>query len=112
MIRWSFDDDKLLDLVIVGKKRATCSVYSGKITSIGEESIITRDGKDAVKIRVTAVKVFKFKEAKEEDIIKEGEGNLETWRKVHIEFFKKYYPDFNDDFDILFEEFEVVGIYE
>ena len=52
------------------------------------------------------------KEAKEEDIIKEGEGNLETWRKVHIEFFKKYYPDFNDDFDILFEEFEVVGIYE
>ena len=112
MIRWSFDDDKLLDLVILGKKRATCSVYSGKITSIGEESIITRDGKDAVKIKVTAVKVFKFKEAKEEDIIKEGEGNLETWRKVHIEFFKKYYPDFNDDFDILFEEFEVVGIYE
>lgn len=112
MIRWSFDDDKLLDLVISGKKRATCSVYSGKITSIGEESIITRDGKDAVKIKVVAVKVFKFKEAKEEDIIKEGEGNLETWRKVHIEFFKKYYPDFNDDFDILFEEFEVVGIYE
>lgn len=112
MIRWSFDDDKLLDLVIQGKKRATCSVYSGKITPIGEESIITRDGKDAVKIKVVAVKVFKFKEAKEEDIIKEGEGNLETWRKVHIEFFKKYYPDFNDDFDILFEEFEVVGIYE
>ena len=112
MIRWSFDDDKLLDLVIVGKKRATCSVYSGRITPIGEESIITRDGKDAVKIKVVAVKVFKFKEAKEEDIIKEGEGNLETWRKVHIEFFKKYYPDFNDDFDILFEEFEVVGIYE
>ena len=99
-------------MVIVGKKRATCSVYSGKITPIGEESIITRDGKDAVKIKVVAVKVFKFKEAKEEDIIKEGEGNLETWRKVHIEFFKKYYPDFNDDFDILFEEFEVVGIYE
>ena len=112
MIRWSFDDDKLLDLVIVGKKRATCSVYSGRITPIGEESIITRDGKDAVKIKVVAVKVFKFKEAKEEDIIKEGEGNLETWRKVHIEFLKKYYPDFNDDFDILFEEFEVVGIYE
>ena len=99
-------------MVIVGKKRATCSVYSGRITPIGEESIITRDGKDAVKIKVVAVKVFKFKEAKEEDIIKEGEGNLETWRKVHIEFFKKYYPDFNDDFDILFEEFEVVGIYE
>ena len=112
MIRWSFDDDKLLDLVILGKKRATCSVYSGRITPIGEESIITRDGKDAVKIKVVAVKVFKFKEAKEEDIIKEGECNLETWRKVHIEFFKKYYPDFNDDFDILFEEFEVVGIYE
>ena len=68
MIRWSFDDDHLLDLVIAGKKRATCSVYSGKITPIGEESIITRDGKDAVKIKVTAVKVFKFKEAKEDDV--------------------------------------------
>ena len=112
MIRWSFDDNALLDLVLSGKKKATCSVYSGKITPIGEESIITRDGKDAVKIKVVAVKVFKFKEAKEEDIIKEGEGNLETWRKVHIEFFKKYYPDFNDDFDILFEEFEVVEVYE
>ena len=112
MIRWSFDDDTLLDLVLSGKKSATCSVYSGKITPIGEESIITRDGKDSVKIRVTKVKVFKFKDAKEEDIIKEGEGNIDAWRKVHLEFFKKYYPDFNDDFDILFEEFEVVGIYE
>lgn len=112
MIRWSFDDNSLLDLVISGKKRATCSVYSGKVTSIGEESIITRDSKDAVKIRITNAKVFKFKDAKEEDIIKEGEGNLDTWRKIHIEFFKKYYPDFNDEYDILFEEFEVVEIYE
>ena len=112
MIRWSFDDNALLDLVLSGKKKATCSVYSGKITPIGEESIITRDGKDAVKIRVTNVKVFKFSDAKEEDIIKEGEGNLETWRKVHLEFFKKYYPDFNDEYDILFEEFEVVEIYQ
>ena len=112
MIKWSFDDDKLLDLVLSRKKKATCSVYSGKITPIGEESIITKNGKDAVKIRIIAAKVFKFKEAKEEDIIKEGEGNLETWRRIHIEFFKKYYPDFNDDYDILFEEFEVVEIYE
>ena len=42
--------------------------------------------------------MFKFKEAKEDDVIKEGEGNLEAWRKIHIEFFKKYYPDFNDDY--------------
>lgn len=112
MIRWNFDDDSLLELVINGKKRATCSVYSGKITPIGEESIITRDGKDAVKIKITNAKVFKFKDAKEEDIIKEGEGNLEAWRKVHIEFFKKYYSDFNEDYDILFEEFEVIEIYE
>ena len=105
MIRWSFDDNTLLDLVLSGKKKATCSVYSGKITAIGEESIITRDGKDAVKIRVTNVKVFKFSDAKEEDIIKD-------WRKVHLEFFKKYYPDFNDEYDILFEEFEVVEIYQ
>ena len=113
MKRWSFDDDTLLELVLQGKKKATASVYKEKnIPKIGEENILTRDAKDACKIRITGYKIFKFKEAKEEDVIKEGEGNLDTWRKVHIDFFNKYYNDFNDDTMILFEEFELVEIYE
>lgn len=112
MERWSFDDRALLELVLNGKKRATCSVYKeDNIPCIGEESIITDSGKDAVKIRVTGYKIFKFKEAKEEDVIKEGEGNLEAWRKAHIEFFFKYHKDFSEDTLILFEEFEVIEIY-
>lgn len=113
MKRWSFDDDMLLNLVLEGKKKATASVYKVEnIPQIGEENIITKDGKDACKIRITGYKIFKFKEAKEEDVIKEGEGNLEVWRKVHIEFFNKYHKDFNDDTMILLEEFELIEIYE
>ncbi|MBO5476585.1 MAG: ASCH domain-containing protein [Clostridia bacterium] len=113
MKRWSFDDDALLELVIKGKKKATASVYEEKeVPQIGEENIITRNGIDACKIRITGYKVFKFKEAKEEDVVKEGEGNLEVWRKIHIDFFNKYHKDFNEDTLILFEEFELVEIYE
>lgn len=113
MLRWSFDDVELLNLVLENKKKATASVYKEEnVPEIGEESIITQDGIDRCRIRITNYKVFKFKEAKEEDVVKEGEGNLETWRKVHIAFFNKYYDDFNEDTLILFEEFEVVEVYK
>lgn len=108
MERWTFDDEKLIDLVLIGKKKATSSIYEGRKPSIVEESIITRKNKDVCKIKITGYKIFKFKEAKEEDIIKEGEGNLEKWKKEHIDFFLKYYPDFNEENLILFEEFEVI----
>lgn len=113
MKRWSFDDDALLELVLKGEKKATASVYNEKnIPQIGEENIITRNGIDVCKIRITNYKTFKFKEAKEEDVIKEGEGDLAAWRQTHIEFFNKYYTDFNENTIILFEEFELVEIYE
>lgn len=111
MVRWSFDDDKLLKLVLNGKKKATSSVYNNNLPTLGEESIITKNNKDICKIKIVGYKLFKFKEAKEEDILKEGEGNLKQWRKIHLDFFKKYYNDFNDETIILFEEFEVVNIY-
>lgn len=113
MKRWSFDDEYLLDLVLEGKKKATCSVYDEEDKSyVGEENIITKDGKDICKIRINSVKIFKFKEAKEEDVIKEGEGDLDEWRNIHIDFFTMYYPDFDDEYLIEFIEFDVIEVYE
>lgn len=113
MEKWSFDDDYLLDLVLNGKKRATCSIYNPESkTTIGEESIITSNGKNICKIKVTNIKRFKFKDAKQEDVVKEGEGDLDEWRRIHLNFFLMYYPDFDENYLIEFVEFEVIEIYE
>lgn len=113
MIRWSFEDEKLLELVICEKKKATSSIYNGKdVPKIGEKNIITQDNIDRCKIKITGYKIFKFKEAKEEDIIQEGEGNLEEWKRIHTDFFKKYYNDFNEDSNIIIEYFELLEVFK
>ncbi len=112
MKRWGFQDEYLLELILSGKKRATSSIYNlDKESLVGEENIITFNGKDICKIRITDVKIFKFKEAKQEDVVKEGEGDLDEWRKIHIDFFLMYYPDFDEDYLIEFIEFEVLEVY-
>lgn len=113
MKKWSFDDDYLLELILRGNKKATANIYNPNNKSLkGEENIITSDGKDICKIRITDVKVFKFKDAKQEDVVKEGEGNLDEWRKIHLDFFLMYYPDFDDNYFIEFIEFELIEIYD
>lgn len=112
MKRWGFQDEYLLELILSGKKRATSSIYNlDKESLVGEENIITFNGKDICKIRIIDVKIFKFKEAKQEDVVKEGEGDLDEWRKIHIDFFLMYYPDFDEDYLIEFIEFEVLEVY-
>lgn len=113
MKRWGFQDEYLLELILSGKKTATSSIYNpDKESLVDGENIITFDGKDACKIRINDVKIFKFKEAKQEDVVKEGEGDLDEWRKIHIDFFLMYYPDFDEDYLIEFIEFEVVEVYK
>lgn len=42
---WNFgiDNDKLVDLVLEGKKNATTSIYNGKVAKVGTESILIYD---------------------------------------------------------------------
>lgn len=113
MERWSLNDCYLIDLILEGKKKATSGIYDSKEKSfVGEENIITCDGIDICKIRIINVKNFKFKDAKQEDVIKEGEGNLDEWRRIHLDFFSVYYPDFNEDDIVEFIEFEVIEIFK
>ena len=109
---WKFgiDNNKLVELVLLGKKTATTSLYEeDDIPVIGEESIITYDnGKYACVVKTRKVIITEFKNIKEDLSNLEGEGDFESWKKNHIKFFKNINPNFNEDTKVIFEIFEVI----
>ena len=112
MERWSFgiDNDKLIDLVLNGKKTATTSIYEEKeLPTIGEQSIITyNNGQDACVVETLDYKIIKFKDIDENLSKLEGEGPHEEWKQKHILFFQNRKENFNDDTLVLFETFKVI----
>lgn len=113
MNNWSFgiDNDKLIGLVLEGKKTATSSLYNfDKIPVIEEESIIHFDNeKDACIVETVDYKIIKYNEMTEELAKLEGEGDLSLnyWKQVHLNFFKSVNPNFKEDDKIIFEIFKV-----
>ena len=113
MERWQFgvDHERLLNLVLSGKKKATCYIYNknDKLAKVGDLSIITTiDGKDACVIQTEEVVVLPFNEMNWDFAKFEGETNsLEEWVKIHNEFFKTQYKDFKQDTLIVFEKFKL-----
>ena len=120
---WSFGEvpDKLADLVVNGKKRATSSAYAvyeaedEETPKVGEYSIILNSKDEAVCIiKTIKVDIVPFKEVSAEFAAKEGEGDLSLvyWRDVHQNFFteelKEIGMDFSEDMLVVCEEFEVV----
>lgn len=113
------ESDRLLKLVLRGKKRAsTSSEYSYEIEcealpEKGEYSIITDwDGIPQCVIRVTRVQVIPFNEITQEQALKEGEDKtLEAWQEKHRDFFIKHGERFgyrfNEDMPVVFEEFRL-----
>ena len=114
MKKWSFaiDNDKLIELVLSGKKTATTSNYDkNDLPIIDEETIIEfNNGNDACIIKTIDYKIMKFNEMTADLAKLEGEGDLslEYWRKNHYDFFKSYNSNFNDETLIVFEIFEVI----
>ena len=115
--RWKFgiDNDKLVNLVLQGKKKATTSLLSdydnNNLPKIGDISIITYDNNnDACLIQIKDVIITEFKNIKDELAYLEGEGDrsLEYYRKVHNDFFKSIDKNFNDNTKVVFEIFEVI----
>ena len=122
---WQFGDtkkeaDKLLNLVLSGKKRATSSLYDSykrkkiSLPKVGEKSII-KDSKNIPRclIITTRVSIKSFGKITTSFASKEGEGNrsLNYWRKVHKKFFQKRLKkrglEFNEDILVVCEEFKV-----
>lgn len=115
------DANNLVDLVIRGEKTGTSSLYywytsdNEQLSRPGEYSIITNwEGIAQCIIMTRKVTILPFKYVTEEFAIMEGEGDksLEYWRNVHIKFFteelKEVGKQFNEDMNIVYEEFEVV----
>lgn len=117
---WKFgtDNDKLVELVLNGNKKATTSLlndYKEKedLPKSGDLGIlIFNNEKKACITRVTKVSIIEFRNVTEELAFIEGEGDktLAYYRKEHIKIFKKIDPSFNDNSKIVFEEFEVIEI--
>lgn len=118
-VRWKFgtDNDKLVELVLKGEKRATTSLYKEyileeeELPKVGERSIILfDDGREACLIENVEVMVTEFKNITEELAFIEGEGDksLEYYRKEHIRIFKEIDSEFNDSSKVVFEIFKVI----
>ena len=108
------DNDKLIKLVLSGKKRATSSLYTddAKLPIIGEKSIICYDNDSAAcTIQTIDYKILKFNEMTEKYAKLEGEGDLslDYWKNVHYNFFKSIDSSFNEESKIIFEIFELVS---
>ncbi len=112
--------DRLYQLVIDGKKRATSGnlwAYNydkEPILNSGDLTILTNyDETRACIIRTEKVTIKKYKEITEEEAKKEGEGDLSLgyWRRVHKEYFeeecKRIGKEFSEEMPIVYEEFEI-----
>lgn len=108
--------DKLKDLVIVGKKVATVSLYRGgdKASVIGSyASILDSEGYNFCIIQYTNSFIKPFLEINFNFALLSGEGyrDLEDWRAQHREFFKREYGFFDDNSLIICDQFRVVEIF-
>ncbi len=111
--KWTFgiDTDKLVKLVLDGKKRATTSLYEvNNLSKIDDLSILTDSNKHNVcLVKTKKVIVTEFKNITWDLAKLEGENNsLEEWRKVHKDYFSKMNSTFNDDTKVIFEIFDVI----
>ncbi|MGH2317977.1 ASCH domain-containing protein [Planococcus sp. SE5232] len=113
------DADQLAELVIAGKKTATCSAHvlyelEGEVVpQAGQYSIVLNSKKMPVAIiRVTSVSLIPMNEVPEEFALAEGEGDYDYWWTVHQQFFsqelKAYGLSYSEDLLLVCERFELV----
>ncbi len=117
---WAFGGapDALAELVLNGIKTATASAYplyeqeQEPLPKAGDYSVILNTKGEAVCIiRTTKVYAVPFREVSADHAFREGEDDrsLESWRKVHRDFFTREMNDeglsFDEDMPVVCEEF-------
>jgi uncharacterized protein YhfF len=123
---WYFGDnselaDELGDLVLEGKKTATCTLLldmqslGESIPQVGQRFIITRfDGFPLGVIETTAVEILPFDQVTADFAYAEGEGDrtYESWRAGHERFFSRrcalHGQTFTPDMTVVCERFQLV----
>ena len=117
--QFGVNPNQLAQLVIDGKKKATCSnflsyeIEKDLLPQVGELSIILDgDGTPVAVIEITNVFISPFKDIPESFALAEGEGTYEQWYEGHVDFFTNYLADQNRVFTLdeltVCEEFKVV----
>ena len=115
--------DELAQLIIDGKKTATCSAHvlyeleNDPLPEVGLYTIILNSKDDPVAIiRTSEVQIIKMNEVPEELALAEGEGDLtfEYWWNGHKKFFttqlEEHGLEFSEDMFLIFERFELVDV--
>ena len=115
--------DELSQLIVEGKKTATCSAYAlyeiekQPLPTVGLYTIVLNSKNEPVTIiKTTEIQILKMNEVPEELAIAEGEGDLtfEYWWNGHKNYFTtelaEYGLEFSEDMLLVFERFEVVDI--
>lgn len=112
--------NSLLNLVLEGKKTATCSAAiaseldGSTPPKVGDLSIITDwSGIPKCVIETKAIIILPFKDITYDICKREGEDDsLDSWRQSHIQYFiadgKNLGYEFTEDLPVLFEDFEVI----
>lgn len=115
--RLRFADDEaanhLASLVLSGQKTATCSALSEYLSKSEPLPVLGQQywvedalGVPQCMIEVTEVRIVRFDEVDEAFAKAEGEGDgrLETWRKIHQAYFSKH-KTFSTDMLLVCEKF-------
>jgi len=123
--QFGFDEiaDELAQLIIDGKKTATCSAHvlyeleNEPLPAVDRYSIVLNSKNSPVAIiRTKEVKLIKMNEVPESLALEEGEGDLtyEYWWNGHEKIFtlelKEHGLDFSDDMLLVFERFELINV--
>lgn len=112
METWHFgiDNDRLVNLVLSGKKKATTSLYDlDRLPIIGGQSILIYDNEKKACITETReIIVTEFENITWDLASLEGENtSLKDWQKVHSDYFKTIMPSFNRKTKVILEIFKV-----
>lgn len=108
---WHFstNNDRLVQLVLIGKKTIKITLYDkNNVPRINEKSILIFDNeKKACITRTKKVIITEFKNIKEE-LFKFEEEKFEEWKSEHLEYFRTINPGFNENSKVVLEIFEVI----
>jgi uncharacterized protein YhfF len=106
--------DELLELVLIGRKRATCWAASegGKGVEVGKRWIVN-DGQGRARAVLETVELERrrFEEVDEGFAFDEGEGNrsLAYWRRAHTNYFTRR-GEFAPGMELYCERFRLVEV--
>ena len=120
---WMFGGlpDELAQLVIDGKKTATCSGHvfyeleNEPLPGINDYSIILNSEEQPVAIiKTVEVSLVPMNKVSEEFAIAEGEGSYEAWKSAHVTFFaselQNHGLEFTEDMLLVYERFTLIDV--